>query len=262
MFPTGLSVEVVATIMKISVITAVHNRDDTIGDAIESVLAQQDVELEYIVIDGDSTDATASVVASYGDRITRSIREPDRGIYDALNKGIAAATGDVIGFLHADDWLAGDDVLARVAREMADDTVDGVYGDLQYVDGDASGRVRRKWISGDYQVTRFRRGWMPPHPTVYLRRRCYERFGVFNDQMKTAADYELVIRMMVKYQISMRYLPRVMVKMRMGGASNASLRNRMNANADDRNAWIRNGLPPPWGLRLTKPLRKLPQFFR
>lgn len=248
--------------MKISVITAVYNRADTIGDAIDSVLAQQNIGLEYIVVDGKSTDGTSDVVASYGDLITRSICEPDAGIYDALNKGIAAATGDVIGFLHADDWFADHGVLGRVARGLADASFEGVYGDLDYVDAGTSGRVRRRWISGHYAVSKFRRGWMPPHPTVYLRRRCYERFGNFNDHMSTAADYELLVRMMVKHQISMRYLPGVMVKMRMGGASNASFRNRMSANSDDRMAWISNGLRPPFGLRLTKPLRKLPQFFR
>lgn len=243
-------------------ITAVSNCAATIGDAIDSVLRQQDVELEYIIIDGKSTDGTSDVVARYGDLITRSICEPDAGIYDALNKGIAAATGDVIGFLHADDWFADDGVLRRVSQGLADDSVEGVYGDLDYVEAGFSGRVRRRWVSGDYAVSKFRRGWMPPHPTVYLRRRCYERFGCFNDHMTTAADYELLVRMMVKYRISMRYLPGVMVKMRLGGASNTSLRNRLSANSDDRSAWLCNGLRPPWGLRLTKPLRKLPQFLR
>lgn len=248
--------------IKISVITAVYNRANTIGDSIDSVLAQQGVELEYIVVDGKSTDGTSDVITRYGDCITRSICEADAGIYDALNKGIAAATGDVIGFLHADDWFAHNGVLGHVSKCLADDSVDGVYGDLDYVDASSPARVRRRWVSGDYAISKFRRGWMPPHPTVYLRRRCYERFGDFNDHMNTAADYELLVRMMVKHEISMRYLPGVMVKMRTGGASNASFRNRMSANSDDRMAWINNGLRPPWGLRLTKPLRKLPQFFR
>ncbi|TWT72930.1 glycosyltransferase family 2 protein [Allorhodopirellula solitaria] len=248
--------------MKISVITAVYNRADTIAGAIDSVLGQQNVDLEYIVVDGKSTDSTADVVASYGGRITRSICEPDAGIYDALNKGIAAASGDAIGFLHADDCFADDQVLSRVVEMLADERIDGVYGDLVYVDAGSLERVRRKWVSGPYKVAKFRRGWMPPHPTVYFRKQCYEQFGVFNDHMKTAADYELLVRMMVKHQVPMGYLPQVMVKMRVGGASNASLRNRMHANADDRNAWVINGLPSPWGLRLTKPLRKLPQFLR
>jgi glycosyltransferase len=156
--------------------------------------------------------------------------------------------------------LADDSVLGRVTAAMSDESIDGVYGDLVYVDGQQPDRVTRRWISGAYDVSKFRRGWMPPHPTVYLRRRCYEQYGVFNERMKTAADYELLVRMMVKHRITMRYIPHVMVKMRSGGASNASLRNRVNANADDRAAWAMNGLVAPWGLRFTKPLRKLPQF--
>ncbi len=246
--------------MKISVITAVYNRAATLGDAIDSVLAQQDVELEYIVVDGNSSDTTPEIVQRYGERITRSIREPDTGIYDALNKGIAAASGDVIGFLHADDWLADEQTLRRVADAFADETIDGVYGDLIYVDGENPNKQRRYWRAGEYDVTRFRRGWMPPHPTVYLRRRCYDQFGNFNLNIKTAADYELLVRMMVKHKIRMQYIPEVMVKMRVGGASNASLKNRLAANRDDQRAWVMNGLTPPWGLRLTKPLSKLPQF--
>ncbi|GAA5511091.1 glycosyltransferase family 2 protein [Novipirellula caenicola] len=247
--------------MKISVITAVYNRAATLGDAIDSVLAQQNVELEYIVVDGNSTDATPEIVQRYGERITRSIREPDAGIYDALNKGIVAATGDVIGFLHADDWLADAQTLRRVAEALSEDSVDGVYGDLVYVDGVDPSLQRRYWRAGAYDVNRFRRGWMPPHPTVYLRRRCYEQFGNFDLNIKTAADYELLVRMMVKHKIRMQYIPEVMVKMRVGGASNASLKNRLAANRDDQRAWAMNGLTPPWGLRLTKPLSKLPQFF-
>ncbi|ELP34409.1 glycosyltransferase family 2 protein [Rhodopirellula baltica] len=248
--------------MKISVITAVYNRSETIGDAIESVLAQQNVELETIVVDGDSTDGTSDVISQLGDQVSRSIREPDLGIYNALNKGLRAATGDVIGFLHADDWLAYQDALADVSRLMADSNVDGVYADLEYVNANDPDRVHRRWVSGAYDVRKFRRGWMPPHPTVYFRREFYDQFGLFNEDLRTAADYELLVRMMVRHGAKMAYLPRVTVKMRVGGASNASLTNRLNANRDDRQAWSINGLKPPIGLRFTKPLRKLPQFLR
>lgn len=247
--------------MKISVITAVYNRAATLSDAIDSVLSQQDVDLEYIIVDGNSSDETPQIVERYGNEIDHSIREPDTGIYDALNKGIAAASGDVIGFLHADDWLADDQTLCRVVDALADETIDGVYGDLVYVDSENPSQHRRYWKAGAYDVARFRRGWMPPHPTVYLRRRCYEQFGNFDLSIKTAADYELLVRMMVKHKIRMQYIPHVMVKMRVGGASNASLKNRLTANRDDQRAWTINGLTPPWGLRLTKPLSKLPQFF-
>ncbi|PHQ36731.1 glycosyltransferase family 2 protein [Rhodopirellula bahusiensis] len=248
--------------MKISLITAVYNRAQFVADAIESALAQADANVQVVVVDGESTDGTATVVAGYGDQISVSIREPDRGIYDALNKGLRAATGDVIGFLHADDWLADANVLADVAELMANPNVDGVYADLDYVDANDRDRVHRHWVSGAYDVRKFRWGWMPPHPTVYFRREFYERFGLFNEDIRTAADYELLVRMMVRHKAKMAYLPRVTVKMRVGGASNASLANRLNANRDDRQAWLINGLKPPVGLRFTKPLRKLPQFLR
>ncbi|MCC9640866.1 glycosyltransferase [Rhodopirellula sp. JC740] len=248
--------------MKFSVITAVYNRGTTIGGAIDSVLSQLDVELELIVVDGNSTDDTPQVIAGYGEQVSKSIREPDTGIYDALNKGLRAATGDVIGFLHADDWLADANVLADVARLMDDPKVDGVFGDLVYVDGQTPDKVHRYWRSGPYDVRKFRTGWMPPHPTVYFRRELYEKYGDFDCSIPTAADYELLVRMMVRHGARMRYIPQVMVKMRTGGASNASLQNRLQANRDDRSAWLRNGLKPPLGLRFTKPLRKLPQFLR
>ncbi|MEO9594759.1 glycosyltransferase family 2 protein [Rhodopirellula bahusiensis] len=248
--------------MKISIITAVYNRHETIGDALRSVLAQKGVDLETIVVDGDSTDGTSDVISQFGDQVSCSIREPDTGIYNALNKGLRAATRDVIGFLHADDWLADENVLADVTRLMADPNVDGVYADLEYVDANDRDRVHRRWVSGVYDVRKFRRGWMPPHPTVYLRREFYDQFGLFNEDLRTAADYELLVRMMVRHKAKIAYLPRVTVKMRVGGASNASLTNRLNANRDDRQAWLINGLKPPIGLRFTKPLRKLPQFLR
>ncbi|HBE65519.1 MAG TPA: glycosyl transferase [Rhodopirellula baltica] len=248
--------------MKISAITAVYNRRETIGDAVKSVLSQRNVDLETIVVDGDSSDGTSDIILQFGDQVSKSIREPDTGIYNALNKGLRAATGDVIGFLHADDWLADANVLADVSMLMANPNVDGVYADLEYVDANDQNRVHRRWVSGSYDVRKFRRGWMPPHPTVYFRRELYERFGLFNEDLRTAADYELLVRMMVRHRARMAYLPRVTVKMRVGGASNASLTNRLNANRDDRQAWLINGLKPPIGLRFTKPLRKLPQFLK
>ncbi|WP_286765766.1 glycosyltransferase family 2 protein, partial [Rhodopirellula sp. UBA1907] len=224
--------------MKVSVITAVYNRHETIGDALRSVFSQQNVDLETIVVDGDSTDGTSGVISQFGNQVSCSIREPDTGIYNALNKGLRAATGDVVGFLHADDWMADENVLADVASVMADRKVDGVYADLDYVDANDRDRVHRRWVSGAYDVRKFRRGWMPPHPTVYFRRGLYERFGLFNEDLRTAADYELLVRMMVRHGAKMAYLPRVTVKMRVGGASNASLANRLNANRDDRQAWL------------------------
>lgn len=248
--------------MKISVITVVYNRAATIESAIKSVISQRDVDVEFVIIDGNSNDGTQQVIEGYSDQIQTYVREKDDGIYDALNKGINAATGDVIGFIHADDFIADEFTLKHVAEAIDDDGVDGVYGDLVYVDATDTERVRRYWKAGDYNAGKFWFGWMPPHPTVYLKRSCYEKFGVFNMEMKTAADYELMLRMMVKHKIRMKYIPEVMVKMRSGGASNASIKNRLNANRDDQLAWSMNGLKAPYGLRVMKPLRKVIQFLR
>lgn len=250
------------TPLKISIVTAVFNRSRTVANAIESVLAQDYPHIEYIVVDGMSTDGTDEIVRRYSDRIAVSIREPDSGIYDALNKGVQAATGDVLGFLHADDFLASDGVISEIARCMVDPGLSGTYGDLVYVDAIDTAKTKRYWVSGRYDAARFRWGWMPPHPTVYLRRECYRDFGLFRRDFQIAADYELLVRMMVRHRISMRYIDRVVVKMREGGKSNASMQNRLTANREDRKAWVVNGMQPPVGLRFSKPLRKLVQYVR
>ena len=246
--------------MKISIITAVYNREKTIGHAMESVFAQDYQDIEYIVVDGMSNDGTDDVVQRFRDRIAVSIREKDTGIYNALNKGIRVATGEIVGFLHADDFLASSQCISRIAQALQQSGADGTYGDLQYVDATEPSRVKRLWLAGEYRVNRFRWGWMPPHPTVYLRRSLYERFGGFREDFQIAADYELLVRMMVKHQIRARYINEVIVKMREGGKSNANLKNRLTANREDLRAWKVNHLHPPTGLRWMKPLRKVSQF--
>lgn len=248
--------------LKVSIVTAVFNRERTVANAIESVIAQDYPHIEYIVVDGMSNDGTDEIVRRYSDRIAVSIREPDSGIYDALNKGVEAATGDVVGFLHADDFLASDGIVSTIAQCFEDPGVSGTYGDLVYVDAMDTTRTKRYWVSGGYDAKRFRWGWMPPHPSVYLRRACYRDFGVFRRDFQIAADYELLVRMMVRHGISMRYIDRVVVRMREGGKSNASMRNRLTANREDRQAWVVNGMQPPVGLRFTKPFRKIIQYLR
>jgi len=247
--------------IKLSIITAVFNRGRTIADAIDSVLTQQDCDIEYIVVDGLSNDDTEKVVRGYGDRISKYIRENDSGIYDALNKGVAAATGDVVGFLHADDVLAGPQVGHWISQPFADESVDAVYGDLQYVDANDTDRVIRNWRSGKYVHSKFRYGWMPAHPTFYLRREHYQEFGVYRDDFQIAADYELMLRMLFKNKLKAQAIDEVLVKMRVGGKSNASIANRLVANREDAKAWSLNGLKTPIGLRWMKPLRKLGQYF-
>ncbi len=246
---------------RISIITAVYNRASTLASSIESVLNQSYEGIEYIVVDGNSTDGSDEVVARYKGKITKYIRESDFGIYDALNKGIAAATGDVVGVLHADDLLANREVISSVAAKFENETIDAVYGDLVYVASEDTSQIARYWQSGNYNRKGFRWGWMPPHPTVYLRRQHFIDYGGYRVDFQISSDYELLIRMLYANRLKTAYIDRVLVKMRLGGKSNSSMRNRLLANHEDRLAWEVNGLKAPLGLRLLKPLRKLRQFW-
>ena len=243
----------------ISVITVSYNSGATIRDCLESVGAQS-VLPEHIVIDGGSSDDTLAIVSSYS-HVRKVVSEPDHGMYHAMNKGIALASGEVIGILNSDDLYADPEVLSRVARVFADPKVDACYGDLIYVGAGDTAKVVRHWKSGSFTRSSFYRGWMPPHPTFFVRRSVYQRFGGFNREMGSAADYELMLRLLLKHEISGAYIPEILVKMRTGGVSNASFLNRIKANRMDRKAWRINRLKPyPWTLYL-KPLRKIGQFF-
>ncbi len=249
--------------MKLSIITIAFNAADTIKDTVESVLSQQleGFDLEYIVIDGASSDATLAILATYQDRITL-ISEPDQGIYDAMNKGISNASGDYIGILNADDMYASKDVLQRVTDLFKSSRAESVYGDLVYVDRDDPSKVTRTWNSGPFKRSAFLQGWMPPHPTFFVRKSVYDAHGLFSLQLRSAADYELMLRFLFKNGITTAYLPSTLVRMRLGGLSNASLGNRWRANREDRKAWRMNGITPyPWTL-LMKPLRKVSQLWR
>lgn len=247
--------------MKISIITVVYNGEKTIRDTLDSVLTQTYPHVEYIVIDGNSGDSTMKIVQSYGDRIHRVVSEPDKGIYDAMNKGIKLATGEVIGLLNADDLYASSDVLAEVARQFTETQADAVYGDLLYVAQDDIEKVRRTWKAGLYRVGDFLWGWMPPHPTFFIKRECYQKFGDFRLDMRSAADYELMLRMIHKNGVKLSYIQKTLVRMRVGGVSNSTLRNRWIANRNDLRAWKTNELQPYPFTVLLKPIRKILQFF-
>jgi glycosyltransferase involved in cell wall biosynthesis len=243
----------------ISIVTAVRNNASTIAHCLRSV-ASQTLDAEHVVIDGASSDGTLQVLDLYASPSIRVVSEPDRGIYDAMNKGIRLATGDVVGILNSDDFYAHARVLEKVADLMSDPGVDSCYGDLMYVDPCKPARVVRRWKSVSLFGKSFYWGWMPPHPTFFVRRSLYEKCGLFNLALGSAADYEMMLRLLVRYGISSAYLPEVLVKMRAGGVSNASLHNRLRANRMDRLAWEVNGLLPyPW-TTVMKPLRKLSQF--
>ena len=200
--------------MKISVITAVYNRVGTVREAIESVQAQRFDGLEHVLIDGASTDGSLEVMRELADARTVLVSEPDEGIYDALSKGFDRATGDAVGLMHSDDLFADDEVLASVAAAFEDPTVDAVYGDLEYVANENPNRVVRYWNAGEFSPSRLRRGWMPPHPTLYLRTSVVEALGGFDTSYRIAADYEMILRYFGTHGIRSTYIPRVLVRMR------------------------------------------------
>ena len=244
----------------ITVITPNLDGAATIGDCIRSVMRQAS-EHEHIVIDGCSTDGSVEEAVSINPAL-RIFKEPPNGIYTAINKGIEEARGAVVGVLNADDFYVADDVLDRVARLFEDDAVDACYGDLCYVDREDPQRIVRYWQAGDYRKSRLRHGWMPPHPTFFLRRAIYLEHGLYRGDLGSSADYELMLRMLLKHEVRVRYLPGVLVHMRTGGASNVSLAARWKANRMDREAWRTNDLKPyPWTL-LAKPMRKVGQWWR
>lgn len=242
-------------------VTAVHNRQKTVGQAIESVLSQSYPAVESIVIDGASTDGTLAVLEAYRPRLGMLISERDQGIYDALNKGIKHATGDVVGFLHADDIFENSEVLAKVAAAFQDPTIDAVYGDLVYVKHDDISQVIRYWKSGHYDDAALLRGWMPPHPTFYVRRSVYERLGGFDTRYRIAADYDTVLRFLAVGKIRAAYIPEVMVRMRAGGISNHSLRSIMRKSREDIEVLRRNQVGGVVTL-VRKNFSKLSQFWR
>lgn len=248
--------------MKISLITVSYNSDETIEETIQSVLSQVNVDLEYIIIDGGSNDGTLAIIDKYKDKIDILISEKDNGIYDGMNKGLQAATGDVIGILNSDDVFASNSVLEQVGSAFKESKADALYGDLVYVDRFDLEKVKRKWISGNYTKGDFKKGWMPPHPTFYVKKEIYSKFGLFNLDFTSAADYEIMLRFIHKENIDLVYLPSIMVKMRQGGQSNASFSNRVKANREDKKAWEVNGLKPGTLTLIRKPLSKLGQFIK
>lgn len=245
--------------MKVSVLTVCFNNADTISETIQSVISQRHADLEYIIVDGGSTDRTLEIIEVFKSRISKVISEKDEGLYYALNKGIALCTGEVISILHADDVFSDENVIGDVVKSFTEKT-EAVYGDLMYVNREDISKIIRYWKSGKYKNNAFVYGWMPPHPAFFVRRSVYDRLGKFNTALRSAADYEFMLRVIHKYNIGLTYLPRVLVKMRVGGTSNNSLRNRYKANREDKRAWELNGLKPGILTFILKPLRKILQY--
>ena len=247
---------------KISIITVAYNAEKYIEDTIKSVIAQDITNLEYIIVDGNSTDNTLAICEKYKEKISVLISAPDKGIYDAMNKGVKIASGEVIGILNADDFYADNTVLTKVVELFGDENTDCVYGDLVYVDPDDTNKVTRTWEAKKYKSGAFLKGWMPPHPTFFIRKEYYDKFGAYQLNLRSAADYELMLRMIHKFKLNPIYLPFIMVRMRTGGVSNASFKNRLKANKEDRMAWEMNDLKPGLFTFILKPLSKICQFIK
>ncbi len=246
----------------ISVVTATWNCAATLPDCLASVAAQTWPGVEHVIIDGASTDGTLAVLERHRGQLGQLVSEPDRGIYDALNKGIARARGEVVGFLHADDLYAGPEVLARVAAAFADPAVSAVYGDLQYVRREDTSRVIRHWRSAPFRRAALEWGWMPPHPTLYVRREWYARIGGFDTRYRIAADYDSILKLFTQPGFTAVHLPEVLVRMRLGGASNRSLANVLRKSREDLDALrrARVGALGGLGALVWKNLGKLSQF--
>jgi len=243
----------------VTIITATYNSAATLADTLESVASQTYPRIEHLIIDGVSKDATAAIVARYP-HVSQFISEPDKGLYDAMNKGIRLAKGEIIAILNSDDFYASNRVIENMVKLFQDPDILAVYADLQYVDALDTTRVIRQWNAGEYSQQAFYYGWMPPHPSFFVRKQLYDQYGAFDTSFRHSADYELMLRFLLRYNAPAAYLPEVAVKMRMGGQSNASFKNRWSANREDRRAWDVNGLTPYFFTIPLKPFRKISQY--
>lgn len=247
--------------MKVSIVTVCFNSAATIEDTIRSVLEQEYGPIEYIIVDGGSTDGTLDIVARHNGRIRKLVSEPDRGIYDAMNKGANLAQGEIIGFLNADDVYAGPTVVSEIVEAIEAGHADGVYGDLVYVGRRNGGRIVRYWQAGQYRPKAFCSGWVPPHPTFFCRTDLYRRLGGFNPEYRVAGDFELMLRFIEKHHIHVQYVPKPFVRMRVGGKAN-TLGGIIQGNREIIRAFRTNGMDFPLQFFCLKLLRRLSQLAR
>lgn len=246
--------------MKVSIITVTYNSERHLQDCIASVRKQTYGNIEHIIVDGKSSDGTLKIIQKNAASLAHWISETDRGMYDAINKGIKMATGDIIGVLNSDDMLASADVIMDIVACFDEKKVDSVYGDLVYVDPSNPQKVMRYWKGLSYKRSRFNYGWMPAHPTFYIRRKLIDQFGGYENHYFTAADYEFMARYLYCHKISSCYLSKMIVKMRNGGASNVNIYRRLRANRRDYLAMKKNRIPFAFIVSILKPLIKIPQY--
>ena len=248
--------------MKVSIVTVTRNAAETIADTLLSVADQSYPQVEHIVVDGDSRDGTQGVVACHGCRVAKFISEPDNGIYDAMNKGLERASGDIIGFLNADDVYSGSGVISRVVDIMADEGLDALYGDVEFFRSENPARTVRRYRSQHFSPKQIAFGWMPAHPTLFLQRRVFERFGPFHTDYRIAGDFEFVARVFHGDTLKYHYLPEVLVRMRTGGVSTGSWRNSLLLNREVLRACHENGIQTNLVMILSKYPIKLLEYLR
>lgn len=245
--------------MKISIITVSYNSADTIEKTFQSVKEQTYTDIEYIVVDGGSTDGTVDLIKDYGKTISKWISEPDNGLYDAMNKGIEMATGEIVGLINSDDLFCDTTAIEKVMNIfMKQSNLDSVYADLFYVAQDDTDKIIRKWVTGNQR--KFKTGWHPAHPTFYVKKRVYNLYGLFNLEYRLAADFEIMLRFLDRHKISTQYLKEPLVKMRLGGETNKSLKNIYKQNIECIRAFKENGLPV--NSLLYPVVRILPKLFQ
>lgn len=244
--------------MRVSIITTCYNREKTIAQAIESVLSQDYPDIEYIVVDGSSTDKSFKIVRSYGSQICKAVSERDGGMYEAINKGIKMATGDIVGLLHSDDFLIHNHIISEIVERFKQTSADIVYGDGLFVDAHQTDKVIRDWRSGNYRRWKVRLGWLPLHPTVYIKRSVMEKYGLYDERYQIAADSDFLVRYLYKADLKVGYLGKYVVRMRMGGLSTDSQK-RKTMWKEDVKMYRKNGF---WGVpeKILKMGWKVPQF--
>lgn len=245
--------------MKLSILTVCLNSQATIADTITSVLNQEFTDFEYIIFDGGSTDSTVDIVRSFGNRI-QLIQGHDKGIFDAMNQAIGCASGDIIGILNSDDFYSHSKVLKKVNEQFDSTGTDSVYGDLLYVQRENTRKLWRDWVAGNFDKNKFKTGWAPPHPTFFVKKRIYEKYGIFDSRFDISGDYELLLRFLYRYDVSTTYIPEYLVHMRAGGNSSNNFKSRLKSLHEDRLSWRRNNLKQYVYTIPCKVLRKIPQY--
>lgn len=248
--------------MKITLITATYNSEKNINDCLQSVAKQSYKNIEHIIIDGGSTDKTIKIVKSYPS-VSKYISEPDKGIYDALNKGIQLASGEIVGFLHSDDMLGDENIIADIVKIFKENSkVDGVFGDLVFVSAEDTNKIVRYWKSKPFNRKNVKYAWMPPHPTLFLRKEVYEKHSLFDISFKCAGDYDFMLRVMQDKKMNLEYLPHVITRMRVGGASTGSVKGIRIKMQEDIRALRNNGFKFSYTTVFIKNIRKLPQILK